>query len=721
MIKNFVEHLNPNQKKAVLADSKYTRIIAGAGSGKTRVLISRVAHLVEDLGVHPSSIVAITFTNKAANEMKERLISYIGDHSAGVHVSTIHALCVRILREDGPAMKLPRNFTVIDQDDQKTIVKEAYRELNFDKQKHNINTDIDYIGANKGAEISPVRALELAGFHSGELEKAKVYQYYVDRQKAMYALDFDDLLLETVKMFDLFIDVLKKWQRRFNFIHVDEFQDIDNVQYKLIKQLAGPSNQVYVVGDPDQTIYTWRGANVNIIMDFPKDYHDTETIVLNENYRSTDQILGAANTLIKFNQYREDKDLFTQRKSDEKVTHCTFASEEHEAKWIAEKIKKIHEHSTYKDIAILYRASYLSRSIEKGMLDAKIPYVIYGGTRFYDRAEVKNMLAYLRMIVHNDDLAFKRIINVPKRGLGDKTIETLFDVAKENEVTMYEAAKVEKPFRGKIQSTIEDFVEMIEDWKLKAKTMKLTDLFELVANESGLRFLYEQNNETDRIENIKELINDIELFQNQYPESGLDEYLQMVSLYGERNEISGSDIVTLMTVHAAKGLEFGTVFVVGMSEGIFPNERAMAEGKRGLEEERRLAYVAYTRAKHKLFLTETKGYSFILGSARRMSRFIEEINDLHINHIGVNYDYEHPREIQLNVKEKKISGFEDKMTTGPRSVFKVKEWVLHPVYGEGQIIALNGNLAEIMFPFPHGIRKIMASPQYLTKVEVHDE
>lgn len=718
---NFLQHLNPNQEMAVLTKSKYTRIIAGAGSGKTRVLISRVAHLVVDLGIFPGSIVAITFTNKAANEMKERLISYIADRSAGVHVSTIHSLCVRILREDGPAMKLPRNFTVMDEDDQKTIVKEAYRELNLDKQKHNINTDIDYIGANKGAEITPERALELAGFHSGEQEKAQVYRYYVDRQKAMYALDFDDLLLVTVKMFDLFSNVLSKWQKKFNYIHVDEFQDIDNVQYKLIKQLAGVTNEVYVVGDPDQTIYTWRGANVNIIMDFPKDYPGTETIILNQNYRSTDQILGAANTLIKFNQYREAKDLFTQRKSDEKVTHCTFASEEHEAKWIAAKIKKLHENCNYKDITILYRASYLSRSIEKGMLDAKIPYVIYGGTRFYDRAEVKNMLAYLRMIIHNDDLAFKRIINVPKRGLGDKTIETLFDIAKVKKVTMYDIAKAENPFKGKIASTIEDFVDMVESWKTKVKTMKLTDLFELVVNESGLRFLYEENNETDRIENIKELINDIDLFQNQYTESGLDEYLQMVSLYGERNEVSAGDFVTLMTVHAAKGLEFGTVFVVGMSEGIFPNERAMAEGKRGLEEERRLAYVAYTRAKHKLFLSETKGYSFILGAARRMSRFIEEIDEQHIDHIGVNYDYEHPKEIILNPKEKAAIGFTDKMANGPRSIFKVKEWVLHPVYGEGQIINLNGNLAEIMFPFPHGIKKIMASPQYLTKIEVHDE
>jgi DNA helicase-2/ATP-dependent DNA helicase PcrA len=355
------------------------------------------------------------------------------------------------------------------------------------------------------------------------------------------------------------------------------------------------------------------------------------------------------------------------------------------------------------------------------MLDGKIPYVIYGGTRFYDRAEVKNMLGYLRMIIHNDDLAFKRIINVPKRGLGDKSMETLFDLAKVKNVTMYEIAKTANPFKGKIRETVEDFVDMVEGWKDKVATTKLTDLFELVANESGLRFLYEENNETDRIENIKELINDIDLFQNQYPEAGLDEYLQMVSLYGERNEVSAGDFVTLMTVHAAKGLEFETVFVVGMSEGIFPNERAMAEGKRGLEEERRLAYVAYTRAKNKLFLSETKGYSFILGSARRMSRFIEEINEKHIDHIGVNYDYDHPKEVLLNIKEKNVIGFGDKMSNGKAVGFKVKDWVNHPVFGDGQVLSINGGLAEIMFGFQYGVRKILASHPSLTKLEVHDE
>lgn len=718
---NYLDHLNDAQREAVVASSKYVRVIAGAGSGKTRVLIARIAHLMDHLGVYGGSIVAITFTNKAANEMKERLQLYAGDKAAGVHVSTIHSLCVRILREDGPSMKLPRNFTVLDQDDQKVILKEALTELKIDKQKHTINSLLDYIGGNKGAEITPQRALELAGFHPGEREKAQIYGYYVDRQNALYALDFDDLLLVTVKLFDLYSDVLHKWQRRFNFIHVDEFQDIDGVQYKLIKQLAGPDNSLYVVGDPDQTIYTWRGADVNLILNMTSDFKGTQTVVLNQNYRSTSHILGSANSLIKFNQYREPKDLFTTRDSDVKVTHCTFASEEHEAKWIAEKIKAIHKTGTaYKDIAVLYRASYLSRSIEKGMMEAQIPYVIWGGTRFYDRQEVKNMLAYLRMIVHGDDLAFKRIINVPKRGIGEKSIDAIFELAKSSNRSLYDTVKASNPLKGKLGAVLDDFVAMIEGWREKAQTLPLMALFELVENESGLKFMYEANNETDRLENVKELINDITLFNQQYPDAGLDEYLQMVALYGDRNEVSQGDFIILMTVHAAKGLEFGTVFVIGMSEGVFPNERAMSEGKRGLEEERRLAYVAYTRAKNKLYLSESKGYSFVLGGARRMSRFIEEIDEKHIDHIGVNYDYATPKEIHLNAQPKTI-GFADKMANGKPLGFKADDWVSHPQFGEGKVLSIFGGLAEILFGYQWGIRKILASHPSLTKIEVHDE
>ncbi len=715
---SFLTNLNENQSKAVISNSPYLRIIAGAGSGKTRVLISRIAHLIHDLGIHPGSILAITFTNKAANEMKERLDRMLASYAAGVHISTIHSLCVMILRHDCTSMDLPRNFTVLDSDDQKSIIKEAYREIGLDKQKYSIPSMLDYISANKGAEVTVDHAFTLAGGHYGEQEKAKVYQYYVDRQKALFALDFDDLLLVTVKMFSMFPDILAKWQRRFNFIHVDEFQDIDRVQYKLIKQLAGKENQVYVVGDPDQTIYTWRGADVNIIMEFEKDFKPSETIVLNQNYRSTQHILNGANSLIKNNKYRVDKDLFTELVSDEKVTHCAFVSEEHEANWIADKLKEMNEKGkAYKDMAILYRSNYLSRSLEKAFLDHHIPYVIYGGTRFYDRAEIKDMLSYLRMLTHGDDLAFMRIINTPKRGLGTKTLDKLRDDAKANKRTMYEQIKTENNFSGKTYDAFDRFVRLIESTKLMMGEKPLIEILEKMENESGLRAMYEAAHEVDRLENIKELINDVITFQNQYPESGLDEYLQMVALYGDRNDLTDGDYCQMMTIHAAKGLEFDTVFVIGLSEGIFPNERAMSEGKRGLEEERRLAYVAFTRAKNKLYLTEVSGFSFVLTKVRSKSRFIDEIDQKHIDHIGVNYDFEKPKELNIKSKPKEQSLFADSMEKRKPLPYKKGDLVSHTVFGEGVIMKMDGGMAEIAFEYPHGIKKIMLAVPALSKVK----
>ncbi len=715
---SFLTNLNENQSKAVMSNSPYLRIIAGAGSGKTRVLISRIAHLIHDLGIHPGSILAITFTNKAANEMKERLDRMLSAYAAGVHISTIHSLCVMILRHDCTSMDLPRNFTVLDSDDQKSIIKEAYREIGLDKQKYSIPSMLDYIGANKGAEVTVDHAFTLAGAHYGEQEKAKVYQYYVERQKALFALDFDDLLLVTVKMFGMFPDILAKWQRRFNFIHVDEFQDIDRVQYKLIKQLAGRENQVYVVGDPDQTIYTWRGADVNIIMEFEKDFKPSETIILNQNYRSTQHILNGANSLIKNNQYRVDKDLFTELMSDEKVTHCAFISEDHEANWIADKLKEMNEKGKpYKDMAILYRSNYLSRSLEKAFLDHHIPYVIYGGTRFYDRAEIKDMLSYLRMLTHGDDLAFMRVINTPKRGLGTKTLDKLRDDAKLNKRTMYEQIKAENNFSGKTYDAFDRFIRLVESTKTLMGQKPLIEILEKMENDSGLRAMYEAAHEVDRLENIKELINDVITFQNQYPESGLDEYLQMVALYGDRNDLTDGDYCQMMTIHAAKGLEFDTVFVIGLSEGIFPNERAMSEGRRGLEEERRLAYVAYTRAKNKLFLTEVSGYSFVLTKIRSRSRFIEEVDQKHIDHIGVNYDFEKPKEMNLKSKPKELSLFADSMEKRKALPYKKGELILHSTFGEGVIMKIDGGMAEIAFDYPHGVKKIMLAAPAISKVK----
>jgi DNA helicase-2/ATP-dependent DNA helicase PcrA len=392
-----------------------------------------------------------------------------------------------------------------------------------------------------------------------------------------------------------------------------------------------------VVGDPDQTIYTWRGANVDIIMNFTKDYPDTKTVILNENYRSTEAILNGANSVIKNNRHRVKKDLFTNRKSDEKITHYASASDEYQAAWIAEKIAELHRKGkSYTDIAILYRSNYLSRNLEKAMLDMRIPYIIYGGIRFYERQEVKDALCYLRMVTTADDLALGRILNRPKRGIGNKTMDAIAEEARKSRVSMYEVLKRNEIFSGKNKKTIESFVAMVESWReAAANGMEIFRLFEKIIDDSGYRAMLEENKETDRIENIKELIDDVREFSETYPESTLDEYMQLVSLYGDRDETMSSEYVRLMTVHAAKGLEFDTVFVSDMNEGIFPNERAINDsGSRGVEEERRLAYVAFTRARNKLYLTEAGGFSYILQRARTSSRFIREIDPEYIEHIG---------------------------------------------------------------------------------------
>ena len=531
------ESLNENQKKAVLSNAKHLRIIAGAGSGKTRVLTMHIVHLIEDEDVFPQHILAITFTNKAANEMKDRVAKMLGEGHANPFISTIHALCVRILREDIAVIGWPRNFTIVDAEDQKSIVKDAYKKYGLDGTKYATGAMLAYISANKTEEISVDRAKEMAGSDPDEKNKALVYEYYVEEQKKMYALDFDDLIVETVRLFRRYPDVAAKWQRRFRYILVDEFQDIDRMQYTLIRQLAGDDNSLLVVGDPDQTIYTWRGADVNIIMNFEKDFPDAETIILNENYRSTDMILNGANDVIRHNRHRVEKQLFTQHHSDQKITHYSAPSDEYQAMWIASKVRELHDKGKpYHDMAVLYRSNYLSRSLEKGFLDERIPYIIYGGIRFYDRQEVKDALSYLRLCAGADDLAFTRVINKPKRGIGNKTLDTIRARAEQDGTSMYEAVRNHPDlFKGRTKNTIDSFVAMVESWKKWAVSpeYQLTKLLERILDQSGYRTALEESKETDRLENLKELIDDAREFTVNYPESSLDEYLQMVSLYGD--------------------------------------------------------------------------------------------------------------------------------------------------------------------------------------------
>lgn len=717
---SMLNNLNKNQRQAVETKSKYVRIIAGAGSGKTRVLTTRIAWLIHSRLAWPNQILAITFTNKAANEMKERVRRLLLDQGGQVWISTIHSLCVRILREDIPCLGYPRNFTVMDQDDQKAILKEAYKEFSLDKQTYSFSSMLDYIANNKAAEISVERAYMFAGTIEKEKNKAKVYEYYLERQHKLYALDFDDLLLQTVKLFECYKEPLEKWRKRFSHIHVDEFQDIDEVQYKLIQLLCGTENSLYVVGDPDQTIYTWRGADVNIIMNFEKDFSPLETIILNENYRSTPEILNGANSVIQYNKHRVEKELYTSNSSKEKITHYTSASEEYEARWIANKIEELHKNGKdYRDIAILYRSNYLSRALEKGLLDSHIPYIIFGGIKFYERAEIKDALCYLRMIEQADDLAFLRIINNPRRGIGNKTLDTILAKAKEEELSMYEVVKKYQLFSGKAQSSLDLFVKMVEKWRSLKGTMDISKLLEMVLEDSGYRKMLEEDKETERLENLKELINDIQSFSVNYPESTLDEYLQLVSLYGDRSEEESGQAVSLMTIHAAKGLEFDVVFVAEMSDGIFPSDRSMQEGIKGIEEERRLAYVAMTRAKEKLYLTEAGGFSYILQKVRTRSRFIDEIDENMIEHLGVRVDsFGAAKEVPMKESiEKEYLPFESHLEKRDKAGYKKGDHVIHGIFGEGIIVRINGKVLEVAFGYPHGVKKIMANHPSIRKKE----
>ncbi|MBQ1506261.1 MAG: UvrD-helicase domain-containing protein [Erysipelotrichales bacterium] len=701
-------NLNEQQSRAVTTTSRYVRVIAGAGSGKTRVLTMRVGYLIETLGVEPKRIVAITFTNKAANEMKKRIQDQLGVKGLGPQISTIHSLCVRILREDIRNLGYPANFTVLDQDDQKSILREAYKVRNLDVKTISFSQMLDYIADCKAMHIDYERAKELSNGFSRNLEKAEVYGYYLKRQDEMFALDFDDLLLWTVKLLKTFPQVLEKWQYRFQYILVDEFQDIDAVQYELIKLLAGSKNDVYVVGDPDQTIYTWRGANVEIIMNFEKDFKPCETILLTQNYRSSPMILNAANSLIQYNRMRVEKELFTNRTKGKKVVHYAAHSEDDEAVYIARKILEIHKKTgTYNDIAVLYRANYLSRSLEKGLRDFHIPYVIYGGIRFYDRAEVKDMLSYLRMLVTADDLAFKRVMNQPKRGLGGKAQDALFDASRKYGCTMYEAIDKAEVTKSALNS-LHDFRSMIEGFKSLMGTVPLDQLLEKIFEETGYRAMLEKDKEDEKISNVKEMMNDIESFIMNYPDATLAGYLQMVNLYTEREDEMETEFVQLMTIHAAKGLEFSTVFVAGLSEGVFPSDRTIAEGLKGLEEERRLAYVAYTRAKDELYLTEPQGFSFVLSKARVASRFIKEIDDRYIEHTGNGYEFGFNRNTVTANAPSGSSG--QALQAAPAlkaEKYRNGDRVTHEVFGDGVVISIKGKSMDVAFPFPYGVKTLM--------------
>ncbi|MEG0709914.1 MAG: UvrD-helicase domain-containing protein [Longicatena sp.] len=743
-----LDELNANQREAVQCTNHHLRIIAGAGSGKTRVVTTRIAYLINDCHVYPNKILAITFTNKAAKEMKERVTRILGDVSNAVNISTIHSFCVRLLREDIYNIGYPRNFTILDSDDQKSILRDAYRQLQIDVKSYSYNSVLSYISGNKTHFVSASDAKNSAGHYEGNKIKADVYAFYEKRLKDMFALDFDDLLIFAYRILHTFEEIRNKWQRRFTYLHVDEFQDVDDLQYKIIKLLVKEDSFLCVVGDPDQTIYTWRGAQVDIIMNFEKDFKDSKTVVLNENYRSTQQILNGANALIKNNVHRIDKDLFTRIESDQRIVHFTSMDDQNEPIWVASKIMGLHQKGiNYYDIAILYRSNYLSRGLEKALLDFKIPYRIYGGIRFYDRAEIKDALSYLRLLAPSSEgdelalyknLAIKRIINSPKRGIGAKTLENIETLASEANTNMYEILKSQEIGKGKARASILSFVKVIEECLSLVDVISIDQLLTKVLEDSGYLFMLQEDKEIERLENLKELISDIASYVERNPEGSLQEYLQEISLYTDKDNSENKEFVQLMTIHAAKGLEFDNVFVYSLCEGIFPNEKSICEGGQpALEEERRLAYVAFTRAKKQLFLSDSQGYSFVLDKLKSASRFIQEIPEDCIEDVGAKAHNAYARnmntfsgneflstsfnqantQIQQQTFEEKRAMQQKNNEGQPKKKGKIRkgDLVTHDIFHDGVVIKLEDGLATIAFEKKFGIRKIMVNHPSLSK------
>lgn len=706
--------LNKNQKEAATYLDSHLRIIAGAGSGKTRVITYRIAYLIDEIGVDPRKILAITFTNKAANEMKERVVDLLGVHALGSLICTIHSLCVRILRQHINVINYPSNFTIMDEEDQKALIKKIYNQLQIDAKTISIKSMIATISNYKMADITPEKALEFAGSFQGEIKKAKVYKEYLEYQENHFLLDFDDLLLKTVYIFENYPDVLEKWQYRFQYIHVDEFQDVGNIEYRLVKLMSNKAITC-VVGDPDQTIYSFRGANVNYILDFDKDFKPCKTIILNQNYRSTGNILNISNCLIRKNQNRLEKELFTEATGGGEVIHYTAKNEQDEAEYICSEIEKIIndvDGVNYRNFAILYRANYLSRTIEQCLISHGIDYRIFGGLKFFSRKEIKDALSYLQLVCNGEDLAFERIINVPSRGIGKKTMENIQAVAKNNHVSLYEALTLfsdQIKLSSKAKKEIRILVAAIE--KARQSNLPLHEMFENLMNDIGYIEMLNKNLEENRIDNIHELQRSIYEFENQNPDlATIENYLQEIALYTDSDDNDDSQYVSLMTIHMAKGLEFDYVFVLGLSEGIFPSFRALSESDEGIEEERRLAYVAFTRAKKQLYLTDSEGFSFVTDSPKISSRFVEEIGKEGIKHLGTRPRFKTSNYINTNLSKDELVG------NNQVSDWASGDFVIHDSFGKGVVVKVNGNTLDIAFELPAGLKTLMAGHKALKKL-----
>ncbi len=692
--------LNTAQREAVTATEGFVRVIAGAGSGKTRALTRRFAYLVNELGILPGHILCVTFTNKAANEMRRRIHSLTGDNDTG-YVNTFHGFCVSVLQEDSYAVQYPRRFLVLDNSDVDAMLRVIYDERGLSLRDMTFSAARDMIEIEK-LKNRPEYYRDLIALSPDELkekyERADtardiIFFGYLWQEKKCFALDYNDLLVFTLHIFSQNEEIRLKWQKRLEYIMIDEFQDIDEPQYRLMRVLCAYHKNLFIVGDPDQTIYTWRGANVRYLLDFDKAFPGTRTILMMRNYRSTPQILAAANALIDKNAARIKKELLPTLPDGESVL-CHYAeNSEAEAKWILSEIRRLAEGGVpLREITVLYRAHYITRSLEELFLKEKLPYAIYSGVQFFDRREIKDALSYLRMLCYRDDLSFLRTANTPKRNLGQRRMAFLRSWADEHGCTLYEAlvrTREEEIFRG---TKAAKYVSLIEYGTTLADTRPVSELLGTILSESGYETMLRTEGSQERLDNLAELKQSIYEYETSCGEEcTLEHYLKHVALFTNADTAEAPDRIKLMTVHSAKGLEFPYVFLCAMNEGVFPGRKVLTLP--GMEEERRLAFVAVTRAEKRLYLSESAGRSFD-GAPKYPSRFLLDIGE-------ENLELTAPPRADLIADAREYIAYSEKYLPerAAENAFAVGARVRHPIMGDGVVQALDPERGAYLVKF----------------------
>lgn len=692
-----LEYLNDRQKEAVLYGDGPLLILAGAGSGKTSVLTKRVAYLIKERNVSPKNIVAITFNNKAAKEMKERIIKEVGKEGYDIQISTFHSFGLRIIKENYEKLGYEKNFTIIDSDDSLTVVKKILKEMGIDSTRFNPKFIKNQISSCKNEMVTPEKYKNLVNDELSDITY-KVYKKYQDTLLRNNSLDFDDLLIKPIELFNKYKEVLENYQELFKYVFIDEYQDTNEAQYILSKMISAKYKNICVVGDDAQSIYSWRGANFKNILNFEKDYKNAKVILLEQNYRSTKTILNAANSVIKNNINKKDKNLWTDNSIGEKIKYVRTNDEKDEASYVTREIRNLVNNGvSLDDIAVLYRTNAQSRTIEEGFLNSNIPYKIVGAFAFYSRKEIKDLLAYLKLIYNTkDDVSLMRIINYPKRKIGAKTIENLSMDAVLNGTSMFDVISSGKEL---------EFKKLILEMKEKSEVLSLTETIDMVLDKSGIKSELESEHtlEADiRLENLNEFKSITKTFEEESGIASLEDFLNEVSLVSDVNDQKNdnSPKVTLMTIHAVKGLEYKYVFVIGMEENIFPHINSCEEDG-GIEEERRLCYVAITRAKEKLYLVNAlRRMLYGKTSVNMPSRFINEIDkDL----------IDAPEKKMVNMKFNKKEAFNDD------NGLKTGDNVIHDIYGPGVVVNVDKSIATIAFK-GQGIKKLMKNHKSIKKV-----